>query len=92
MSLGGADKKVLQGDESRSGDSSSLPGKKIMNSHDTKTAQKKPRERMQMNMQPKAPPTQRKQSQGVKKFVGRRKLWGTERVTTEEEVKAFFVS
>ena len=90
MSLGGTDKEVFQGDESRSGDSSSLPGKKTMNSHGTKTTQKKPRERMQMNMQTKAP-TQRKQPQGVKKFVGRRKLWGTKRVTTEEEVKAFLV-
>ena len=27
-----------------------------------------------------------------KKFVGRRKLWGTKRVTTEEEVKAYLVS
>ena len=30
-------------------------------------------------------------SKSEKKFVGRRKLWGTKRVTTEEEVKAFLV-
>ena len=28
----------------------------------------------------------------VREFVGRRKLWGTKRVDTEEEVKAFLVS
>ena len=28
----------------------------------------------------------------AKQFVGRRKLWGTKRVDTEEEVKAFLVS
>ena len=43
---------------------------------------------MQRNMQLKAPPTQ---PQGVKKFVGRRKLWRTKRVTAEEEVKAFLM-
>ena len=40
----------------------------------------------------KAPLTQRKQPQPEMKFVERRKLWGTKRVTTEEEVKAFLVS
>ena len=31
-------------------------------------------------------------SRAEKKFVGRRKLWGTKRVTTEEEVKDYLVS
>ena len=31
-------------------------------------------------------------SKPERKFVGRRKLWGTKRVTTEEEVKAYLMS
>ena len=56
-----------------------------------KTTQKRTKERVQTDKK-KAPPTQRKQPQPEKKFVERRKLWGTKRVTTEEEVKAFLVS
>ena len=60
-------------------------------SHDRKSTQKRTKERVQTDIK-QAPPTQRKRPQPEQKFVEGRKLWGTKKVTTEEEVKAFLVS
>ena len=60
-------------------------------SRDSRTTQKRPRVREQTHPK-KMPPTHKEQPQAEKKFIGRRKLWGTKIVNTKEEIKAFLVS